>query len=67
MAGQAVRMAYFTINRNVIWRWNWNWPDWRLPNILRLGATFTTINGYIEGRLADDTGAELLIKSATKV
>ena len=44
----------------------WNWPDWDLSNISRLGATFTTINGYLEGRLADDAGAELLLKSATQ-
>ena len=44
----------------------WNWPDWDLSNTSRLGATFTTINGYLEGRLADDAGAELLLKSATQ-
>jgi hydroxypyruvate isomerase len=42
----------------------WNWPDHDLSALERSGATFTIMNGYLEGRLADDEGAEMLIKSA---
>jgi len=42
----------------------WNWPDWDLNALERTGATFTIMNGYLEGRLADTEGAELLLKSA---
>lgn len=42
----------------------WNWPDHDLQKLENSGATFTIMNGYLEGRLADDEGAELLLKSA---
>ena len=42
----------------------WNWPDWDLAALQRSGATFTTMNGYLRGRLTDAEGAELLLKSA---
>ncbi len=42
----------------------WNWPEWDLAALERTGATFTIMNGYLEGRLADAEGAELLLKSA---
>ncbi len=42
----------------------WNWPDHDLDALERTGARFTIMNGYVEGRLADDEGAEALLKSA---
>lgn len=42
----------------------WNWPDHDLDALERSGATFTIMNGYLEGRLADDEGADSLLRSA---
>ncbi|WP_170386113.1 TIM barrel protein [Ruegeria atlantica] len=42
----------------------WNWPDLNLEKLERTGANFTIMNGYLEGRLADEEGADLLLKSA---
>lgn len=42
----------------------WNWPDHDLQKLESSGATFTIMNGYLEGRLADDEGADMLLKSA---
>ena len=42
----------------------WNWPDHDLAALERSGASFTIMNGYLEGRLADDEGADTLLKSA---
>ena len=42
----------------------WNWPDHDLAALARTGATFTIMNGYLQGRLADDQGAEMLLASA---
>ncbi|WP_097109043.1 TIM barrel protein [Hoeflea halophila] len=42
----------------------WNWPGWDLGALEKTGANFTIMNGYLEGRLADDEGAETLLKSA---
>ncbi len=42
----------------------WNWPAWDIAALEKTGANFTIMNGYLEGRLADDEGAELLLKSA---
>ena len=42
----------------------WNWPDHDLNDLERSGATFTIMNGYLQGRLADKDGADLLLKSA---
>ena len=42
----------------------WNWPDHDLDALERSGATFTIMNGYLEGRLADKEGADLLLASA---
>jgi hydroxypyruvate isomerase len=42
----------------------WNWPDHDLAALEKTGATFTIMNGYLEGRLADDAGADMLLKSA---
>lgn len=42
----------------------WNWPAWDLAKLEKTGATFTIMNGYLEGRLTDDAGAEMLLASA---
>jgi hydroxypyruvate isomerase len=42
----------------------WSWPDHDIGALEKTGATFTIMNGYLEGRLADDDGAEMLLKSA---
>jgi hydroxypyruvate isomerase len=42
----------------------WNYPAWDLDALEKTGATFTIMNGYLEGRLADLEGADLLLKSA---
>lgn len=42
----------------------WNWPAHDLDKLEKSGANFTIMNGYLEGRLADDEGADLLLKSA---
>ena len=42
----------------------WNWPDHDLARLEKTGANFTIMNGYLVGRLADDEGAEMLLKSA---
>ncbi len=42
----------------------WNWPDHDLASLRKSGATFSIMNGYISGRLADDEGADALLRSA---
>jgi hydroxypyruvate isomerase len=42
----------------------WNWPGHDLAKLEQSGATFSIMNGYLEGRLADDDGANMLLKSA---
>lgn len=42
----------------------WNWPAHDLSKLEKTGANFTIMNGYLKGRLADDEGADLLLKSA---
>ena len=42
----------------------WNWPGHDLAALEKTGATFTIMNGYLQGRLADDEGADMLLKSA---
>lgn len=42
----------------------WNWPAWNLAALERTGAVFTIMNGYLQGRLADDDGADMLLASA---
>lgn len=42
----------------------WNWPAHDLAALEATGATFTIMNGYLEGRLADDAGADMLLASA---
>ena len=42
----------------------WNWPDHDLDALEKTGARFTIMNGYLNGRLGDDDGAEMLLASA---
>ena len=42
----------------------WNWPDHDLAKLEAVGANYTIMNGYLQGRLADDAGADMLIASA---
>jgi hydroxypyruvate isomerase len=42
----------------------WNWPEWDLHALEKTGANFTIMNGYRQGRLADDEGADTLLASA---
>lgn len=42
----------------------WNWPDHDLQALEKTGATFTIMNGYLQGRLADAEGADMLLASA---
>lgn len=42
----------------------WNWPQHDLAALERSGATFSIMNGYLSGRLADDEGADELLRSA---
>ncbi|MEP0942809.1 MAG: TIM barrel protein [Rhizobiaceae bacterium] len=42
----------------------WNWPAHDLAALEAVGANYTIMNGYLEGRLADDEGADMLLKSA---
>ena len=42
----------------------WNWPAHDLGALEKTGANFTIMNGYLEGRLADDEGADMLLASA---
>ena len=44
----------------------WNWPDHDLQKLEKSGATFSIMNGYLEGRLADDDGASALLASARR-
>ena len=42
----------------------WNWPNHDLAKLEKSGATFSIMNGYLRGRLADDDGAAELLKTA---
>lgn len=42
----------------------WNWPEHDLAMLEKSGATFSIMNGYLRGRLADDEGAAELLKTA---
>lgn len=42
----------------------WNWPEHDLAKLEASGATFSIMNGYLQGRLADDEGADMLLASA---
>ena len=42
----------------------WNWPEHDMKALEKTGADFTIMNGYLEGSLADDAGADTLLTSA---
>ncbi len=42
----------------------WNWPEHDLAKLEKSGATFSIMNGYLRGTLADDAGADELLKTA---
>ncbi len=42
----------------------WNYPAWDIAELEKVGAKYTIMNGYLEGRLADAEGADMLLKSA---
>jgi hydroxypyruvate isomerase len=42
----------------------WNWPEHDLAKLEKSGATFSIMNGYLRGRLADDEGAAELLRTA---
>jgi hydroxypyruvate isomerase len=42
----------------------WNWPAWDLARLEATGATFTIMNGYLQGRLTDADGCAMLLASA---
>jgi len=42
----------------------WNWQAHDLDRLEKSGATFSSMTGYIRGRLADDEGAKELLATA---
>ncbi len=42
----------------------WNWTNHDLRMLANSGATFSSMTGYLRGRLADDSGAEELLATA---
>ncbi|WP_337270704.1 TIM barrel protein [Oryzifoliimicrobium ureilyticus] len=42
----------------------WNWAHLDIDKLEATGATFTIMNGYTSGRLADDDGAKELLRTA---
>jgi hydroxypyruvate isomerase len=44
----------------------WNWPDHDLDMLEKSGATFSIMNGYLRGRLADEEGAAELLRTAAE-
>lgn len=42
----------------------WNWSAHDLTMLEKSGARFSIMNGYVRGRLADDEGADELLRSA---
>ena len=42
----------------------WNWTNHDLTMLEKSGATFSSMTGYIRGRLSDDEGAAELLKTA---
>lgn len=42
----------------------WNWNNYDLVAMEKTGARFSIMNGYLEGRLADKEGADILLDSA---
>ncbi len=44
----------------------WNWPTHDIAKLEKVAADYTIMNGYLEGRLADDEGSNILLKSASE-
>jgi hydroxypyruvate isomerase len=44
----------------------WNWPAWDVAALVKTGATFTIMNGYLQGRLTDAEGCAMLLASAAE-
>lgn len=44
----------------------WNWTNHDLAMLEKSGATFSSMTGYIRGRLSDDAGAEELLSTAAQ-
>lgn len=44
----------------------WNWTNHDIAELESSGATFSSMTGYITGRLADDAGAEELLATARR-
>jgi len=44
----------------------WNWPNHDLAMLERSGAAFSSMTGYLQGRLADDEGANDLLATAAQ-
>ncbi len=42
----------------------WNWPAWDLGKLEKTGATFTVMNGFLQGGLTDGAAAQTLLASA---
>lgn len=42
----------------------WDWTRHDIPALARTGATFSSMTGYVAGTLADDDGAEELLRTA---
>jgi hydroxypyruvate isomerase len=42
----------------------WNWTIKDVEALAATGATFSSMTGYVTGRLADDDGAEELLRAA---
>lgn len=42
----------------------WNWSDHDIGKLEKVGANYTIMNGYLEGRLSDAEGADMLLASA---
>ena len=39
----------------------WNWNNYGFERLEKTGARFSIMNGYLEGRLADKEGADMLL------
>jgi hydroxypyruvate isomerase len=42
----------------------WDWTKHDIDALVRTGATFSSMTGYVTGTLADDDGADELIRTA---
>lgn len=42
----------------------WDWTKHDIPALVKTGARFSSMTGYVEGTLSDDAGAEALLRTA---